>query len=65
MSMAELTSAAPTSGGVSNVRDQLRAENKVLNLRNTLSRDRSFIFGRTLTLPQSGEISSPGSLAVS
>ena len=63
MAMAELASAAPTSGGV-RVMPRIASASKGLTEPKNLSRDHSFIFGRTLILPPNGAISSPGLLAV-
>ena len=62
MSMAELASAAPTSGGVS-VGHNYFGKQKSNRTQNS-SRDHSFIFGHTPILPPNAAISSPGLLAV-
>jgi hypothetical protein len=59
LSMAELASAAPTSGGVRNEKSQLSPPSV------TLSRACSFIFGHTHTLLPNGAIFSRGSSAAS
>ncbi len=61
MSMAELASAAPTSGGVSN--GGLAGQNvKNIVMLNQITN--SFIFGLTLIHPLNGAISLPGSSVV-
>ena len=61
MAMAELASAAPTSGGVSDAQNCFgkQKSNRIQTCHGT-----SFIFGRTLILRPNAAISSPGLLAV-